>query len=236
MTLHRPVERGRSRGNSRGSSPRSTALDYPLVFPVHPRTRKVMTEAGLWRAEAAPWPNLHLVDPLGYDEFLNLTMHAGLVVTDSGGIQEETTYLGIPCLTLRPNTERPITITEGTNELATVATLPALAADAIAGRWKSGRIPELWDGAHGAADRRRAGGSFRGWRRDQGRELNPHLAAADSIASQMKATSGALAGATAGVVRRTTLRLSRAWLADVNITSRPALSRLSSTRPSLPRK
>jgi UDP-N-acetylglucosamine 2-epimerase (non-hydrolysing) len=145
VTLHRP---------SNVDDPRQLArllaaldsLAYPFIFPVHPRTRKVLTEAGLWRAEAAPWPNLHLVDPMGYDEFLSLTMHAGLVVTDSGGIQEETTYLGIPCLTMRPNTERPVTIDQGTNVLATVASLPALAADAIAGRWKSGRIPELWDG------------------------------------------------------------------------------------------
>jgi len=122
------------------------ALDFPLIFPVHPRTRKVMVDAGLWQRYAAGPSSLHVCDPMGYDEFLNLTMHARLVITDSGGIQEETTYLGIPCLTLRPNTERPITVTEGTNELATVATLPELAASAIAGRWKQGRIPDLWDG------------------------------------------------------------------------------------------
>ena len=72
--------------------------------------------------------------------------HASLVLTDSGGIQEETTWLGIPCLTLRPNTERPITITEGTNELATLASLPGQLARITAGKWKQGRIPDLWDG------------------------------------------------------------------------------------------
>ena len=89
---------------------------------------------------------LRLVEPLGYDQFLGLMVHARMVVTDSGGLQEETTYLGIPCLTLRPNTERPVTISEGTNELATAATLPDQAARVLAGGWKKGRVPDLWDG------------------------------------------------------------------------------------------
>jgi len=120
-------------------------LEFPLIFPVHPRTRRVMDETGLWERFAAV-PTLHLIGPLGYDDFLNLTMHARLVITDSGGIQEETTYLGIPCLTMRPNTERPITIDEGTNELITLDTLQARAEVAINGQWKRGQVPDLWDG------------------------------------------------------------------------------------------
>ena len=73
-------------------------------------------------------------------------MNARFLLTDSGGIQEETTYLGIPCLTLRPNTERPITITQGTNELVTLETLPHHFASIMAGTWKKGTVPELWDG------------------------------------------------------------------------------------------
>jgi UDP-N-acetylglucosamine 2-epimerase (non-hydrolysing) len=120
-------------------------LDYPLVFPVHPRTRKIMQGHGLGHLvdEAG---TLRLIEPLGYDEFLNLTVNARFVLTDSGGIQEETTYLGIPCLTMRPNTERPVTVTEGTNELITFETMPAMVASVLAGQWKRGRIPELWDG------------------------------------------------------------------------------------------
>lgn len=122
------------------------ALDFPLIFPVHPRTHKMMVDNGLWDKRAAQTSRLQFCDPLGYDIFLNLTMNARMVITDSGGIQEETTYLGIPCLTMRPNTERPITITEGTNELVTLESLPAFAARAIKGQWKRGRVPDLWDG------------------------------------------------------------------------------------------
>ncbi|HMP76425.1 MAG TPA: UDP-N-acetylglucosamine 2-epimerase (non-hydrolyzing) [Kiritimatiellia bacterium] len=89
------------------------AREWPVVFPVHPRTAKLIEQTG-FRAETAA---LQLVPPLGYIDFLRLQSDAALVVTDSGGVQEETTFLGIPCLTVRPNTERPITITEGTNRL-----------------------------------------------------------------------------------------------------------------------
>jgi UDP-N-acetylglucosamine 2-epimerase (non-hydrolysing) len=77
---------------------------------------------------------------------MNLVVNSRLILTDSGGLQEEATWLGIPCLTLRPNTERPITITEGTNELATVESLAAQTAAILAGNWKKGRVPDLWDG------------------------------------------------------------------------------------------
>lgn len=121
------------------------SIDYPLIFPVHPRTRKVMEAAGL-SSLFSDGGSLVLVDPLGYDDFLSLTSDARFVITDSGGIQEETTYLGIPCLTMRPNTERPVTVVEGTNELVTLASLPGRALAAMEGRWKKGRIPDLWDG------------------------------------------------------------------------------------------
>jgi UDP-N-acetylglucosamine 2-epimerase (non-hydrolysing) len=78
---------------------------------------------------------------------MNLVVHAKFVMSDSGGLQEEATWLGIPCLTLRPNTERPITISEGTNELATVDSLAEQTARILAGKWKQGRVPDLWDGA-----------------------------------------------------------------------------------------
>jgi UDP-N-acetylglucosamine 2-epimerase (non-hydrolysing) len=88
-----------------------------------------------------------LADPLGYYEFMNLVIHSRIMLTDSGGLQEETTFLEIPCLTLRPNTERPITITQGTNELATLESLPGQIDRILTGNWKQGTVPELWDGA-----------------------------------------------------------------------------------------
>jgi UDP-N-acetylglucosamine 2-epimerase (non-hydrolysing) len=118
------------------------AQEMPVVFPVHPRTRKMMESAG---AEA---PGLLLSEPLGYLDFLSLLADAGAVLTDSGGIQEETTYLGIPCFTLRDNTERPVTIRAGTNTLlgldpAAIAGIP----DALSAREKAPvEPPPLWDG------------------------------------------------------------------------------------------
>jgi len=119
----------------------------PILFPVHPRTRERIAEFGL-SDKLASAPNLRLTEPLGYLEFLDLMMHAKMVLTDSGGVQEETTILGIPCLTIRENTERPVTIAEGTNVL--VGTSPerivAEAQHVLSGKGKVGRIPELWDG------------------------------------------------------------------------------------------
>lgn len=122
-------------------------MKIPLVFPVHPRTRTVMRQHDLDARCGLVDSLVVLADPLGYDEFLSLVVNARLILTDSGGLQEETTWLGIPCLTLRPNTERPITITQGSNELATVDSLAAQAATILAGNWKKCRVPELWDGA-----------------------------------------------------------------------------------------
>jgi len=118
------------------------AAEMPVVFPVHPRTRKMMESLD------ADHPGLLLSEPLGYLDFLSLLADAGAVLTDSGGIQEETTYLGIPCFTLRDNTERPVTIDAGTNTLlgldpAAIAAIPA----ALAARDSSpSEPPPLWDG------------------------------------------------------------------------------------------
>ena len=116
-----------------------------LVFAVHPRTRKRLQDFGLFaRLEGAA--GVTLTDPLGYIQFMNLVTRASAVVTDSGGVQEETTYLGIPCLTLRENTERPITVTEGSNRLVKPEELARRLDDVVAGRWPKGRKPALWDG------------------------------------------------------------------------------------------
>jgi UDP-N-acetylglucosamine 2-epimerase (non-hydrolysing) len=121
----------------------------PVIFPVHPRTRKTIAELGLSERVAA-MKNLRLIDPLGYLDFLSLYSSARLVLTDSGGIQEETTFLNIPCLTLRENTERPITIEMGTNQLVGVdknkietTAFEILQKDAVK---NAARIPPLWDG------------------------------------------------------------------------------------------
>jgi UDP-N-acetylglucosamine 2-epimerase (non-hydrolysing) len=121
------------------------AAKLPLVFPVHPRTCKNLETFGLW-TELAEAPGMQVIDPLGYVDFMNLVCGAHLVITDSGGVQEETTYLGIPCLTLRTTTERPITITQGTNRLVTADELVAAVDEVLTGRWKGGRKPDLWDG------------------------------------------------------------------------------------------
>lgn len=121
--------------------------ELPIVFPMHPRTRARVQEFGL-AARVKGMPRLLLTEPLGYLEFLNLMMGARLVLTDSGGIQEETTYLQVPCLTLRPNTERRVTITDGTNRLVplTAGRIVAEARAALTARSNGARIPPLWDG------------------------------------------------------------------------------------------
>lgn len=119
----------------------------PVLFPIHPRTLKRLKETGLGDRIKA-MSNLHLMEPLAYLEFLGLMDQARFVMTDSGGIQEETTILGVPCLTLRENTERPVTITEGTNELVGVSPerIAAAAWRILNGKAKNGRRPEMWDG------------------------------------------------------------------------------------------
>lgn len=116
----------------------------PLIFPVHPRTRQRLQDLPLALASS----DLRLVEPLGYLEFLRLQAHALLVITDSGGVQEETTYLGVPCLTVRENTERPVTISAGTNVLVgqDMSLLRANVDKILSGQRKPARVPPLWDG------------------------------------------------------------------------------------------
>ena len=119
----------------------------PIVFPVHPRTRKMLENPDLMEVTSR-MPNLVLCDPLGYFDFGKLVQACRMVITDSGGIQEESTVYGIPCITIRENTERPVTIWEGTNELAGTDTAKIIdcAERIMDGKWKTGQIPELWDG------------------------------------------------------------------------------------------
>ena len=149
VTMHRP-----SNVDTRGAlEPLVRQLvavsdDLPLVFAVHPRTRKKLEEFGLLEvlARGTREGGITLTEPLGYIQFMNLVRTARAVITDSGGVQEESTYLGIPCLTLRENTERPITVSEGSNRLVKPADLYAQVQDVLAGRWPTGRRPALWDG------------------------------------------------------------------------------------------
>jgi UDP-N-acetylglucosamine 2-epimerase (non-hydrolysing) len=145
VTLHRPsnVDEPAPLGRLLGALA-AIARELPVVFPVHPRTRARLAEPSLARAAAA----LRLAEPMGYLEFLSLTSGARLVLTDSGGLQEETTFLRVPCLTLRPNTERPVTITEGSNRLTTLARLSPDLDEAMKRRVAGEALPcpALWDG------------------------------------------------------------------------------------------
>jgi UDP-N-acetylglucosamine 2-epimerase (non-hydrolysing) len=144
LTLHRPsnVDAIEKLGELLGAID-AIAAQVPVIFPIHPRTQQRLAQAGI-----TYHPQLRVIEPIGYLDFLCLLSKAALVLTDSGGIQEETTALGVPCLTLRENTERPVTISQGTNLL--VGTDPgkivSAARDILAGNTKTGRIPPLWDG------------------------------------------------------------------------------------------
>jgi UDP-N-acetylglucosamine 2-epimerase (non-hydrolysing) len=148
VTLHRP-----SNVDDRAELRRilltlnEIAGEIPILFPVHPRTRQVMRALEFANFS----PHLHLVDPVGYLEFLGLQRKATLVITDSGGIQEETTYLGIPCLTVRENTERPITVQLGSNILVgrDMDRLKIEVEAILSGKGKTGTVPPLWDGKAG---------------------------------------------------------------------------------------
>ena len=150
MTMHRPanVDEG-AHLKALMEQIITNVHGLPIIFPIHPRTAKIFYN--LWGDEATLrqlFPNLHIVEPMGYLEFNYMVERAKAVVTDSGGITEETTVMGVPCITLRDNTERPETCTVGTNEL--IGTDPAAVKPALdtlfAGEWKKGAIPALWDG------------------------------------------------------------------------------------------
>ena len=143
MTLHRPANvDSKDKLKALVTEVVNSSKGMPVVFPVHPRTAKMLEATGI---DAS---NLILTEPLGYLEFNYLVQHAKAVITDSGGITEEATVMGIPCMTLRDSTERPETCTIGTNEL--LGTDPKHIAPAFEklfkGQWKKGGIPELWDG------------------------------------------------------------------------------------------
>jgi len=154
VTLHRPANVDDPSGlRTLIASLTQIAQTIPVIFPVHPRTKQRIVDLGLGEIAAA----VQMVEPLGYLDFLALQAHATLVLTDSGGVQEETTYLGIPCLTVRPNTERPVTITNGTNRLIAnsgdtivKSVLETLAQESQPGNDRVPRSgtprPALWDG------------------------------------------------------------------------------------------
>ncbi len=142
VTLHRPALVDGPLLPEAAAQLAALAEEIPVVFPVHPRTKKMLEGA------SASGPGLHLVDPVGYLDFLSLEADAAGILTDSGGIQEESTYLGVPCFTLRDNTERPVTVTLGTNTLlgldpAAIAGIPAAIE---AARTEEHSVPPLWDG------------------------------------------------------------------------------------------
>ena len=147
-TLHRPANVDDPDNVARLTGRlHSIADQVPVVMPVHPRGKAAFDRAGL-----GDHPGVHLLDPLGYLDFVALTRGAAAVVTDSGGVQEETTILGVPCLTLRPNTERPVTITHGTNQLVTEDDLVQALTKVLDGRPESRSgddVPPLWDGRSG---------------------------------------------------------------------------------------
>ncbi len=145
VTLHRPSNvDDRKTLEKLCDTLRRIAIDLPLVFPVHPRTRRNLETFGLYAGLAAA-PGIHLEEPVSYIPFMNLVFNCRMAITDSGGIQEETTYLGIPCLTLRPNTERPVTVTEGPNRLCTPEDVEAQANKAFLHK-PTAKPPLLWDG------------------------------------------------------------------------------------------
>jgi len=143
MTLHRPANVDETQRLDAMLEPiRELSREFPVIFPVHPRTRKMLEE--LRHDDDG---DVRLMEPLGYLEFLGLMAEARVVLTDSGGIQEETTVLGVPCITLRDNTERPVTLTEGTNHLAGTNpdAIRATIGKALSAKPEA-RTPELWDG------------------------------------------------------------------------------------------
>jgi UDP-N-acetylglucosamine 2-epimerase (non-hydrolysing) len=148
VTLHRPSNvDDQAMLNTIIGTLAEISRDIQVIFPIHPRTRRWLD--GIQHNTCNT--QLHLTDPLGYLDFLSLQRYAALVITDSGGIQEETTYLGVPCLTVRENTERPVTVALGTNILVgqDMTRLRDEVARILKGHVKAGQVPYLWDGKAG---------------------------------------------------------------------------------------
>jgi UDP-N-acetylglucosamine 2-epimerase (non-hydrolysing) len=144
VTLHRPANvDGRASLTALMAEVERLARRLPVVFPIHPRTRKMLGEYGIVPSQGQ---GLHLVEPVGYHDSLCLTENARLVLTDSGGLQEEATYFRTPCLTLRPNTERPVTVTLGSNRLTNLERLRKDVEEFLGGPERKGQVPPLWDG------------------------------------------------------------------------------------------
>jgi UDP-N-acetylglucosamine 2-epimerase (non-hydrolysing) len=144
VTLHRPanVDHQETLKAIMGELEK-LARRVPVVFPMHPRTRKMLSDYGITLAASG---TLRILDPIGYHDSLCLTENARMVLTDSGGLQEESTFFHTPCLTLRPNTERPVTITHGSNRLTTLATLGRDISEVLGSDKRTDKTPQLWDG------------------------------------------------------------------------------------------
>lgn len=146
VTLHRPSNvDGQEVLKSICHTLMRIAQKIHLIFPVHPRTRKNLQQNSLISL-IDDSPNFYITEPLNYVRFMNLVFNCRFAITDSGGIQEETTYLGIPCFTMRPNTERPITIKEGINQLCSLENLEDRMASVLSAKVGQGNVPEFWDG------------------------------------------------------------------------------------------
>ena len=144
VTLHRPANvDNRDSLSAIITDFKAISENYQVVFPIHPRTRRMLTQ---YRISVDGIPGLHIIDPIGYHDSLHLTENARLVLTDSGGLQEESTYFRTPCLTLRPNTERPVTISLGSNRLTSVERLGSDLAAVMKKEPRLGSVPPSWDG------------------------------------------------------------------------------------------
>ncbi|MFN8297721.1 MAG: UDP-N-acetylglucosamine 2-epimerase (non-hydrolyzing) [Chitinophagales bacterium] len=147
LTFHRPINVDNKENlQTLAEIIAKVAEQKQVVFPVHPRTRRRLEEFGL--STILKNGNVILTDPIGYIDFINLVKNSSAVITDSGGVQEETTFMGVPCITVRPSTERPVTVTEGTNTLARLdrETILNLLKDIDTNTYKKGVVPYLWDG------------------------------------------------------------------------------------------